>query len=136
MSHAILAIDQGTTSTRAIVFSADGQPLATARRDMPQHYPGPGWVEHDPADIWQSVLDTAREALAAAAVPVAALGITNQRETALLWDRRTGEPVGRAIVWQTAGPPMRAPGCGRMAPRRWCARAPDCCWTRISRPPS
>ena len=100
MGGAILAIDQGTTSTRAIVFSDDGQPLATARRDLVQHYPGPGWVEHDAEDIWRDSLTVARQALAEAGVPVVALGITNQRETTLLWDRRSGEPVGRAIVWQ------------------------------------
>ena len=111
MSRAILAIDQGTTSTRAIVFSAEGQPLAIARRELPQHYPGPGWVEHDPDDLWQGALDTAREALAEAAVPVAAVGITNQRETTLLWDRRTGEPAGRAIVWQDR---RTADACARL----------------------
>ena len=100
MAGAILAIDAGTTSTRSIVFTPDGRPLATASRELPQHYPQPGWVEHDPADIWQGALDTAREAVAAAGVPILALGIANQRETTLLWDRRTGEPVGRAIVWQ------------------------------------
>ena len=106
MPGAILAIDAGTTSTRSIVFTLDGHPLATASRELPQHYPRPGWVEHDPADIWQGALDTAREAVAAAGVPILALGIANQRETTLLWDRRTGEAVGRAIVWQdrrTAG---------------------------------
>ena len=106
MDGAILAIDAGTTSTRSIVFSHDGKPLATAQRELPQHYPGPGWVEHDPEDIWRGAIDTARDAVAAAGVPILALGITNQRETTLLWDRRTGEPAGRAIVWQdrrTAG---------------------------------
>ena len=100
MRGAILAVDAGTTSTRSIVFTAEGRPLATASRELPQHYPQPGWVEHDPADIWQGALDTAREAVAAAGVPILALGIANQRETTLLWDRRTGEPVARAIVWQ------------------------------------
>ncbi len=106
MAGALLAIDAGTTSTRSIVFGADGHPLATARRDLPQIYPGPGWVEHDPEDIWRGALATAREAVASAGVPIAALGIANQRETTLLWDRRTGEPVGPAIGWQdrrTAG---------------------------------
>jgi glycerol kinase len=100
MGGAILAIDQGTTSTRAIVFSAEGRPLAIARRDLTQHYPHAGWVEHDGEAIWQDAVAVAREALAIAGVPVLALGITNQRETTLLWDRRTGEPVAPAIVWQ------------------------------------
>ncbi len=99
MAH-ILAIDQGTTSTRAIVFSAAGHPVAMAQRELAQHYPGPGWVEHDPADIWQDVQATARDAVAQAGVPIAAIGIANQRETIVVWDRTTGEPVHRAIVWQ------------------------------------
>jgi glycerol kinase len=106
MTSAILAIDQGTTSTRAIVFSREGRPLATAQREFPQHYPQPGWVEHDPEDIWRDTLAVAAEGLARADVPVRAIGIANQRETTLLWDRQTGEPVHRAIVWQdrrTAG---------------------------------
>ncbi|WP_029009917.1 glycerol kinase GlpK [Azospirillum halopraeferens] len=99
----LLAIDQGTTSTRAIVFAADGTARATARREFPQHYPDDGWVEHDGEDIWRDTLTVVREALGTAgltAADVAALGITNQRETAILWDRATGEPVHRAIVWQ------------------------------------
>ena len=115
---ALLAIDQGTTSTRAIVFSAAGHPLATARRDLPQHYPQPGWVEHDGEDIWRGALETAREAVAVAGVPIAAIGIANQRETTLLWDRRTGVPVGRGIVWQdrrTAGECARLQAAGAEA---------------------
>jgi glycerol kinase len=100
MTGAILAIDQGTTSTRAIVFDRDGRPLATARREFAQHYPEPGWVEHDPEDIWRDALAVAREAVTGAACPIEAIGIANQRETVVLWDRRTGEPVHRAIVWQ------------------------------------
>lgn len=99
----LLALDQGTTSSRAIVFDATGQVLAQAQRELSQHYPQPGWVEHDPDEIWRSQLDTAREALARArlsAGDLAALGITNQRETTLLWDRRSGRPLHRAIVWQ------------------------------------
>jgi glycerol kinase len=100
MTH-ILAIDQGTTSTRAILFDAELRPVATAQREVPQHYPDSGWVEHDPDDIWQSVVETCRE-VAGRAGPegIAAIGITNQRETTLVWDRQTGEPVHRAIVWQ------------------------------------
>ena len=99
----ILAIDQGTTSTRAILFDRDGRPLATAQRELPQHFPADGWVEHDGADLWHDCVAVCREALQRArleAAAVAAIGITNQRETVLLWDRATGEPVHRAIVWQ------------------------------------
>lgn len=100
---AVLALDQGTTSSRAIVFDRAGQPLAAAQREFKQHYPGHGWVEHDPAEIWTSQIEVAAEALARAkltAADLAGIGITNQRETTLLWDRATGEPVHRAIVWQ------------------------------------
>ena len=99
----ILAIDQGTTSTRAIVFDGAGSPVATAQRELRQIFPQPGWVEHDPEEIWQATLTVCRQVLAACATEnreVAALGITNQRETTLVWDRATGEPVHNAIVWQ------------------------------------
>ena len=101
-SH-ILAIDQGTTSSRAIVFDAAARPVATAQREFPQHYPQPGWVEHDPEDIWRDVLATAREAIDRSGVGpagIAAIGITNQRETVVVWDRASGKPVHPAIVWQ------------------------------------
>jgi glycerol kinase len=97
----VLAIDQGTTSTRAILFDWQARVVSEARRELTQHYPQPGWVEHDPEEIWEGVLATAREALAPIDPGrVAAIGITNQRETTLLWDRATGEPVHPAIVWQ------------------------------------
>jgi glycerol kinase len=96
----ILAIDQGTTSTRAILFDAAGAMKHVAQRPLRQHYPRPGWVEHDPEEIWQSVAATCREAAAAAAGPIAAIGIANQRETTVLWERATGRPVHNAIVWQ------------------------------------
>jgi glycerol kinase len=102
MPH-LLAIDQGTTSTRAMVFDAALVPVATAQQELRQIYPGPGLVEHDPEEIWQATLATARDALAQAglaAKDVAALGITNQRETAIVWDRATGRPIHNAIVWQ------------------------------------
>lgn len=105
----ILALDQGTTSARAILFDRAGSAIATARREIAQHYPQPGWVEHDPREIWQAQLGVAREALrhaGADAADIAAIGITNQRETTVVWDRRSGEPIGPAIVWQdrrTAG---------------------------------
>lgn len=95
----ILALDQGTTSTRAIVFEAGLRPVATAQREFPQIFPAPGWVEHDPEAIWATVLSTVREALAQAG-PVAALGLTNQRETTVIWDRATGVPIHNALVWQ------------------------------------
>lgn len=101
-SH-LLAIDQGTTSSRAIVFRADGVPQGSAQQEFPQYFPQDGWVEHAPEDIWSSVLSVCREALAKAglqAADVAAIGITNQRETTVLWNRQTGEPVHNAIVWQ------------------------------------
>ena len=99
----ILAIDQGTTSTRAIVFDGTGSPVASAQRELPQIYPQPGWVEHDPEAIWQATLEVCRQVLAACdseAREVVAIGITNQRETTLLWDRATGKPLHNAIVWQ------------------------------------
>jgi glycerol kinase len=99
----VLAIDQGTTSTRALVFDRNGSAVAIARREHAQHYPASGWVEHDPEDIWRDTLATAREVLGRSAVgegSVAALGITNQRETVIIWERASGEPIHRAIVWQ------------------------------------
>jgi glycerol kinase len=99
----VLALDQGTTSSRAIVFDRSGSVVATAQREFRQIFPRPGWVEHDPREIWASQLAVAHEALAAAGAgssDVAAIGITNQRETTLVWDKSSGEPVGNAIVWQ------------------------------------
>ncbi len=99
----LLALDQGTSSSRSIVFDTEGRTVAIAQRELTQHYPQPGWVEHDPLEIWQTQLATARQALAMAglsASQVRAIGITNQRETTVLWNRRTGQPVHRAIVWQ------------------------------------
>ncbi len=99
----ILAIDQGTTSSRAILFDAGLRPVATAQREFPQHFPASGWVEHEPEDLWDSVLATCREAIGKAGIgasEIAAIGITNQRETTLVWDRRTGQAIHRAIVWQ------------------------------------
>ena len=100
---AILAIDQGTTSSRAIVFSRTGEVIALAQREFAQIYPKPGWVEHDPEVIWATVLTTAREAVREAEsknAAIAAIGITNQRETAIVWERATGRPIHNAIVWQ------------------------------------
>jgi glycerol kinase len=99
----ILSIDQGTTSSRAIVFDRTGRIVATAQAEFAQHYPRDGWVEHDPEDIWRTALDTAREAFTAAEKTggeIVAVGVTNQRETTIIWDRKTGAPVYNAIVWQ------------------------------------
>ena len=102
MTH-ILAIDQGTTSSRAILFDANLKVRAVAQEEFAQHYPASGWVEHDPSDLWSTVAGTARAAIEKAGISareIAAIGITNQRETTLIWDRATGEPIHRAIVWQ------------------------------------
>ncbi|HEY7545816.1 MAG TPA: glycerol kinase GlpK [Blastocatellia bacterium] len=99
----VLALDQGTTSSRAILFDRAGKPFAVAQQEFEQLYPQPGWVEHRPQDIWSSQLNAARTVLAQSGVKpdqVAAIGITNQRETTLMWNRETGEPVHNAIVWQ------------------------------------
>jgi glycerol kinase len=99
----LLALDQGTSSSRSIVFDAGGKIVAQAQRELPQIYPQPGWVEHDPMEIWRGQLATAREALATAglkAADIRAIGITNQRETTVIWNRKTGVPIHHAIVWQ------------------------------------
>ncbi len=99
----VLAIDQGTTSTRAIVFNAQARTVALARREFAQHYPASGWVEHDAEDIWHDTVEVVREAIERAGCGpqgIAALGITNQRETTVVWERATGRPIHRAIVWQ------------------------------------
>ncbi len=111
----ILAIDQGTTSTRAMIFDAAGSPRAQAQRELRQSYPRPGWVEHDPEEIWQATVETSRAALAEAklaARDLAGIGITNQRETTILWDRASGRPIAPAIVWQDR---RSAPLCERLA---------------------
>lgn len=110
----VLALDQGTTSSRAIVFDRDGQIVAQEQAEFPQILPAPGVVEHDPEAIWQSQLETARGAVArlgASSDEVAAIGITNQRETTILWERDTGKPVANAIVWQSR---VTAPLCDRL----------------------
>jgi glycerol kinase len=107
----ILALDQGTTSSRAILFGRDGRPVARAQREFPQHFPSPGHVEHDPEDIWESQLAMGREVLATAGADgrdVAAIGVANQRETTIVWDRSTGRAVAPAIVWQSR---ITAPRC-------------------------
>ena len=104
MSKAVLALDQGTTGSTALIFAHDGRILSRGYSELPQHYPRPGWVEHDPEEIWDTSLKAIVEALAGARLEphhLAAIGITNQRETTVVWDRDTGEPVHRAIVWQS-----------------------------------
>ena len=111
MSTFILALDQGTTSSRAIVFKKDGSLVSSAQQEFPQIFPSPGHVEHDPEAIWSSQLSTARQAIAKAGIApnqVAAMGVTNQRETTVVWDRATGKPVANAIVWQSR---ITAPIC-------------------------
>ncbi len=109
MARHILAIDQGTTSTRSIVFDAELNPVATDQREFTQHFSHSGWVEHDPEDLWTTTVETARAAIAKAgltAADIAGIGITNQRETTVVWERETGKPAHNAIVWQdrrTAG---------------------------------
>ena len=110
----VLALDQGTTSSRAIVFDRSGKAVASAQQEFPQIFPGPGHVEHDPEAIWSSQLHTAREAIrkaGIAATDLAAIGVTNQRETTVLWDKATGKAIGNAIVWQSR---VTAPICDRL----------------------
>ena len=114
----ILSLDQGTTSSRAIIFDQAGSIIAVAQKEFPQIFPKPGWVEHDPADIWSSQAGVAAEALTKAGISasdIAAIGITNQRETTVVWDRETGAPVCNAIVWQDR---RTAPACDRLRARK------------------
>lgn len=103
MTKYVIALDQGTTSSRAIIFNHQGEIVNVAQKDFTQHFPEPGWVEHNPEAIWSTQLSVMQEAIAKARVredDIAAVGITNQRETTMIWDRKTGEPIARAIVWQ------------------------------------
>jgi glycerol kinase len=114
MTHHILAIDQGTTSSRAIVFRGDCSVAAVAQQEFPQHFPQSGWVEHDSEDIWRTVIATCRDAIAKAGLAardIAAIGIANQRETTLVWDRATAKPIHNAIVWQDR---RTAPMCRKL----------------------
>jgi len=96
----VLALDQGTTGSTALVIADDGRVLGRAYGEIPQHFPRPGWVEHDPEDLWRVTLAAAQQAMRAAGGVPRAIGITNQRETVVVWDRATGRPLHRAIVWQ------------------------------------
>ncbi len=114
MTQFVLALDQGTTSSRAIVFDRSGKAVAIAQQEFPQIFPGPGHVEHDPEAIWSTQLQTAKDAISQAgitAVDIAAIGVTNQRETTVLWDKATGKPIANAVVWQSR---VSAPICDRL----------------------
>ena len=103
MSKYLLSLDQGTTSSRAILFSTTGEIVAVQQQEFEQHFPHSGWVEHNPEDIWQSTLQTLQHLMVAQQLrpaDILAAGITNQRETTILWDRKSGEPLYNAIVWQ------------------------------------
>ena len=100
MSASILAIDQGTTSTRAMLFDARLRHIATDQREFAQHFPQSGWVEHDPEDLWTTTLETCRAVMAGTEHAPATIGITNQRETVVVWEKATGKPIHNAIVWQ------------------------------------
>lgn len=103
MKNYILSIDQGTTSSRAVIFDSKSDPVSFAQKELPQYFPRPGWVEHDPEEIWSTQAGVIIEAMAKAGIKseeIAAIGIANQRETTIVWNRKTGKPLGRAIVWQ------------------------------------
>src|SRR5882762_6966711 len=103
MSKYLLALDQGTTSSRALVIDHSGKVISVVQKEFTQFFPQPGWVEHDPIEIWASQIGVAADAVSRAKIrlsDIAAIGITNQRETAVVWDKKTGEPVYNAIVWQ------------------------------------
>ena len=115
MTRSVLAIDQGTTGSTCLVITDDGRIAGRGYREITQHFPEPGWVEHDPEEIFSRTLDAARDAIATSGLRPEAIGITNQRETVLLWNRATGAPIGRAIVWQDRRTSAR---CAALAPQR------------------
>ena len=118
MTTYLLALDQGTSSSRSIVFDAQGRLVASAQLELPQIYPRPGWVEHDPQEIWRTQLSTAREALTKAGLTardIRAVGITNQRETTVVWNRKTGAPIHTPSSGRIAAPSRFAPRCARPA---------------------
>ena len=117
MKRYLLALDQGTTSSRTILFDDKSHPIASASRAFPQYFPHEGWVEHNAEEIWQSQLDTLQTVLrdsGLSANDIAAIGITNQRETTVVWERATGRPIAPAIVWQCR---RTAPDCDRLRAR-------------------
>jgi len=123
------AIDQGTTSTRCMVFDRQGRMVSIAQREHRRHFPRPGWVEHDAAEIWSIVKRILPQALSRAGIgaeQIVALGVTNQRETTVVWDPRTGQPVAKAIVWQdTRTGPLPAGSSGNSTPARRSLRHPS-----------
>ena len=117
MAKYIMALDAGTTSNRCILFNEQGEMCSVAQKEFTQYFPQPGWVEHDANEIWSTQIEVAQRAMAnigATAADIAAIGITNQRETTILWDRRTGEPIHNAIVWQCR---RTAPFCDELKAR-------------------
>ena len=132
----VLAIDQGTTSSRAILFRPDTSIAAVAQREFPQHFPASGWVEHEPEDLWSTTIEVCRSVIAKAGVAssdIAAIGITNQRETTVVWDRDDGQAIHRAIVWQDRRTADLCAPQGRWQRRRSSRPARDFCSIRISR---
>ena len=119
MAKYILAMDQGTTSSRTIIFDANGKAVGSLNKEFEQIYPKAGWVEHNPMDIWNSQMETVKTVLSKCGLKpddIAAIGITNQRETTLVWDKNTGEPVYNAIVWQCR---RTAPICDDLKAKGW-----------------
>ena len=150
MAKYIMALDAGTTSNRCILFNESGEMCSVSQREFPQYFPKPGWVEHDANEIWATQLGVAVEAMqkiGATAADIAAIGITNQRETAIVWDKVTGEPIHHAIVWQCRrtseycdssltpiSPARRCTGCLKMSPAHASAQsAASCCSAQSKR---
>lgn len=127
----VAALDQGTTSTRCMLFDHHGRLVSVAQKQHHQYYPRPGWVEHDAAEIWSITKQVVMQSLSDAELTVdsiAALGITNQRETVVIWDRLTGVPVHRAIVWQDTRTAALLPASRRRWTSKQSAKRPDCHW--------
>ena len=119
MSEYLLSLDQGTTSSRAIIFNRNGEVVQQCNKEFEQIYPQPGWVEHDPKEIWSTQLEVAQRVIKDSKISpakIAAIGITNQRETTIIWDKNTGEPIYNAIVWQCR---RTADTCKRFAHEGW-----------------
>ncbi len=132
----VLAIDAGTTGVTALVVDEDARVVARGYEEFPQHFPRPGWVEHGPEEIWQATLSACRQALERPPAPVTAVGITNQRETAVLWDRRRWPRRGAPSCGRTAGRRPSATGCATPGTRTGSAHSPACASTRTSPAPS
>ena len=135
-SAVVIAIDAGTTGVRAFAVDESGTPCGWKYREFTQHFPEPGWVEHDAAEIWDAVQTTMTELRAELDRPVAAIGITNQRETAVVWDRRTGAPAIAPSCGRTAGPRRAVTSCAKPGSSTSCDARPASCSTPTSRPPS